>query len=533
MPKQFARRWLAGVGIVGALLAASAVPAFASPAVEDLDFFVKDVVVAPGGPAKGSSLAARTRVSTMEWGEYTVKVDRSKVVDFADVRNGGDANSCTESGPILTCTVVEEENDYYTYITMVDLVVRAKKSATPDQQGDITFTITDSDGGSATYRSTVSIGEGVDLAGVEQRLDLNAALGDTLDLPLTVANRGEKAVESVVLYFEGGYGFGPSKRYRNCEYSPGDAFRHAFACRFPTTIEPGGAARLDSSFGFTVPTDGSAPNGHTGVVHWYTPADFEERQSFNQTRLGQQGTEGELRLEPVGPRSTSRQTDVNYQNGSTVMRLHVSGDQGAEVAALGTPATATGKVGDTVPLKVGYVNNGPAAVNVDGAKDLRARTVLSLPDGVTAVRVPMACLSAGFWVPGKPGAKEYHCREHRRLTQGEKMEYEFGLRLDEAGTRAAEVRLTFDAGVDPNPANDSAKITIIASADGGSESPGGDDGGSESPGGDDGQGGGDTDGSLPITGAKAGLIAGIGGVLLAAGAAGFVVARRRRTRFVA
>ncbi|MFE9918120.1 LPXTG cell wall anchor domain-containing protein [Micromonospora sp. NPDC005553] len=85
------------------------------------------------------------------------------------------------------------------------------------------------------------------------------------------------------------------------------------------------------------------------------------------------------------------------------------------------------------------------------------------------------------------------------------------------------MRLTFHTGVDPNPANDSAKITIIASADGGSESPGGDDG----------QGGGGTDGSLPITGAKAGLIAGIGGVLLAAGAAGFVVARRRRTRFVA
>ena len=123
-------------------------------------------------------------------------------------------------------------------------------------------------------------------------------------------------------------------------------------------------------------------------------------------------------------------------------------------------------------------------------------------------------------MPGKPGAKVYHCGELKRLAQGEKIEYEFELRLDEAGTRVAEVRLTFDAGVDLNPANDSATITIIASAEGGSENPGGDDG----------QGGGDTDGSLPITGAKAGLIAGIGGVLLAAGAGGFVVARRRKTR---
>ncbi|WP_151495992.1 LPXTG cell wall anchor domain-containing protein [Micromonospora noduli] len=135
----------------------------------------------------------------------------------------------------------------------------------------------------------------------------------------------------------------------------------------------------------------------------------------------------------------------------------------------------------------------------------------------------MTCSSYGDWVPGKLGAKEYRCGENRRLAQGEKIEYEFELRLDEAGTRAAQVRLTFDAGVDLNPANDSATITIIASADGGSENPGEDDG----------QGGGDTDGSLPITGAKAGLTAGVGGVLLAAGAAGFVVARRRKTRFVA
>ncbi|MGW3618660.1 LPXTG cell wall anchor domain-containing protein [Micromonospora arida] len=518
MPKQLARRWLAGFGVVGALVAASAIPAFAAPAAEDLDLYAKDVVVAPGGPGDYTELFARTR----ERGDYTVKVDRSKVAGFADVWNGQSEKPCTESGAILTCKVLDKVDDG-SYINMVAVRVRAKDSATPDQQGGLKFTVTDAEGGSATYHSTVSIGEGVDLAAIEQRLELTGALGDTLDVPLTVANRGEKAVHDVVLFFEGGYGLGPSKRYKNCEYSPADSFRHAFACRFHTTIEPGGAARLDSRFGFTVPADDPAPNGHSGAAYWYTPADWEEFQSSMPVRLGQQGTEGELTLEPVSLHSSSRQTDVNDQNDRTLMRLQVSGDQGTEVAALGTPATATGKVGATVPLKVGYVNNGPAAVNVDGAKDLRARTVLSLPSGVTAVRVPMTCSSYGDWVPGKPGATVYHCGEHKRLAQGEKIEYEFELRLDEAGTRAAQVRLTFDTGVDLNPANDRATITIIASADGGSENPGGDDG----------QGGGDPDGSLPITGAKAGLTAGIGGVLLAAGAVGFVVARRRKTRFVA
>ncbi|WP_281183906.1 LPXTG cell wall anchor domain-containing protein [Micromonospora halophytica] len=36
-----------------------------------------------------------------------------------------------------------------------------------------------------------------------------------------------------------------------------------------------------------------------------------------------------------------------------------------------------------------------------------------------------------------------------------------------------------------------------------------------------------------MTGGSTGLIAGIGGLLLAAGLGGYVVARRRRTRFVA
>ena len=102
MPKQLARRWLAGFAVVGALIAASAIPAFAAPAAKDLDFYARDVVVAPDGPAKGSNLFARTRTSTMEWGEYTVKVDRSKVAGFADVRIDGSttpAPSLVRSSP--------------------------------------------------------------------------------------------------------------------------------------------------------------------------------------------------------------------------------------------------------------------------------------------------------------------------------------------------------------------------------------------------------------------------------------------------
>ncbi|HEX7745257.1 MAG TPA: LPXTG cell wall anchor domain-containing protein, partial [Micromonosporaceae bacterium] len=76
---------------------------------------------------------------------------------------------------------------------------------------------------------------------------------------------------------------------------------------------------------------------------------------------------------------------------------------------------------------------------------------------------------------------------------------------------------------DTNPANDTATLVVNAA-------PGGGDGGN----GDGGNGGGAGDGgTLPITGSATGLIAGVGVLLLAAGVGGYVVARRRRTRFVA
>ncbi|SCL16183.1 LPXTG cell wall anchor domain-containing protein [Micromonospora inyonensis] len=48
-----------------------------------------------------------------------------------------------------------------------------------------------------------------------------------------------------------------------------------------------------------------------------------------------------------------------------------------------------------------------------------------------------------------------------------------------------------------------------------------------------GGGTGDGDGGLPVTGVQTGLIVGVGGLLLALGVGGFVLSRRRRTRFVA
>ncbi|MEV5207960.1 LPXTG cell wall anchor domain-containing protein [Micromonospora sp. NPDC053740] len=191
----------------------------------------------------------------------------------------------------------------------------------------------------------------------------------------------------------------------------------------------------------------------------------------------------------------------------------------AQRAALRAAASLSGSVGATVGLAVGYVNNGPATVNTGGSESPWIGTTVTLPKGVTAVRAPENCFDSedDAWEPGKPGARVYRCFVDGSIKKGEKADYEFQVRIDQAGDQAGEVRLRTGHEEteikDLNPANDVAKILVTATG---------------------GNGGGDGDGgSLPITGQSTGLIAGLGALLLAAGVGGYLVAKRRRTRFVA
>ncbi|MDT0533209.1 LPXTG cell wall anchor domain-containing protein [Micromonospora sp. DSM 115977] len=500
------RRWLAGLGVAGALVAASAIPASAAP-TGSLKLSANDVIVAPGGATKWVTLSALG----IEWSDdIVVKVDRSEVAGFADVRSTAPAGVCTEAGVILTCRVPDLGDGDPP--VQVELSVRAKDGARPDQEGELAFTVTAPGSGSGSFRSTVAVGEGVDLAAAYS-LKLTGAPGGTLKAPLTLENRGETAARGAVLFVSAGYGLRPSQRYENCRYASGAFGANPFVCTFDTVIAPHEAAALDSSFGFTVPADSWAPAAYSGSAFWFTPADWKEYKAHTNVDddLGPGGTDGKLELRPVTTRR-SAQTDVDPYDNQTWIELQVTGDQRADVAALGAKVDA--RVGRTVPVTFGYVNHGPAAVGIGSRPDVMVSTTVTLPKGVTAVRAPKTCVSnaSGEGEPGEPGASAYRCSLTGRVGKGEKVEFAFTLRIDKAGSHTGEVRLHIS---DENPTNDTARILVNAT--------GGQGGGN-----DDGDGG-----TLPITGGSTGLIAGVGGLLLVAGVGGYVLTRRRRTRFVA
>ncbi len=125
-----------------------------------------------------------------------------------------------------------------------------------------------------------------------------------------------------------------------------------------------------------------------------------------------------------------------------------------------------------------------------------------------------------------PARRLYGCYPTPFIKAGDQETADFTLQIDkvvanDAGAVKINLPCQCDGGfyADLKPANDVAKILV---------NPVGGTGG--------GDGGGDGDGdgpSLPITGQSTGLIAGLGALLLAAGVGGYLVAKRRRTRFVA
>ncbi|SBT53679.1 LPXTG cell wall anchor domain-containing protein [Micromonospora narathiwatensis] len=527
MLRNSARRWLAGLGVAGAFVAASATPAFAAdptPSIADVkgaqgfSLYANPVIVAPGGPEKWISLYS---LVNEPFTDYTVKVDRSDVDGFAEVRMPVGQGSCSEEGAVLTCV---KKVDPKPSLSLLTLPVLPRETAKAGQEGTLKYTVTTQNAGTASYESTITVGEGVDLT-AEPLLHLNGSPGSTVRAALEVGNQGQTHVHGAVLFFYGSYELAPSRRYQNCEYFANSFATNVYACKLDGTVTAGGSAKLDDSFAFAIPGDAWAPNKVNGSAIWMTPADWDAFRA-QMPGLGEstRGDDGVLTLTSSAPsRTMSRllkeQTDVDPTNNETWIQLTVQGDQQADVAADG--ATVRGEVGESIPVTVGFTNNGPAAINAGGEQGRYTVVLVTLPEGTTATKAPEQCTA------GKADAAVYACYLPEVVGRGKKAEFPFTLRIDKAGTLTGEVQLlhndAHDDGLqDLNPANDLAKIVVTAA--GGQGDAGGGGGG-------DGHGG--DGGTLPITGSSTGLIAGVGALLLTAGVGGYVVARRRKTRFVA
>ncbi|WP_328368487.1 LPXTG cell wall anchor domain-containing protein [Micromonospora zamorensis] len=518
------RRWLAGLGVAGAFVAASATPAAAAEAPFEIS--THDLLVAPGHLDYGYFYAQLTDSETEpKFGRTSVDVDLSAVAGFATVEPAW-GWTCDVSPSKLHCETDVEEGQSPWF----DYKVTGKDDAKPGQKGSLAISIT-AGGKTAKATADITIAEGVDLVS-DPTVESSGAPGGSAGLPTVVRNAGGTSVDGAVLVVQAEYLAAYGGNFSNCK---SDEWGMTTFCRFDTEIEPGKSYKLSGNLPIKI-----APDTRTGakfpvVLDWWTTDDWD--LAFKDWYMDDvvPGKGDKLRLvEQSMQVARVPQTDLDKSNDTTVGIIRVTGANHADLGTKG--ATASGKKGDVVTVEPSFTNLGPAVVEYLGQgtpgiriEDLPVR--VSVPADTTVTEAPGDCVPftpGKEWDPwnagwGEPGAKEYACQVLESWKDYE-TSYSFSLRIDKVVPDATGAITTTLAG-DPNKSNDTAKIVINPTNTGGGNGGGGN---GDNGGGDNGDGGG-----LPVTGQSTGLIAGLGALLLAMGAGGYLVAKRRRTRFVA
>ncbi|KUL67778.1 MULTISPECIES: hypothetical protein [unclassified Streptomyces] len=193
-----------------------------------------------------------------------------------------------------------------------------------------------------------------------------------------------------------------------------------------------------------------------------------------------------------------------------------------------TGAALSGRVGDTVTMKVGFANAGPAWLLEEGGVP-GVHVLIKLPAGTSVVKRDYYCHDKGG---------TYNCPAHLGMNMREdaRMEYTFKLRIDKriAGAKGSIALSPENRSFDPDKANDKADITLDVTGGGSAGSTGGSSGGSTggSAGGSSSTGGaGATNGGeLADTGSSTLPTTGVAAAAVAAGAGVLLVARRGRGR---
>ncbi|WP_433346158.1 LPXTG cell wall anchor domain-containing protein [Micromonospora sp. CA-111912] len=518
MLKHSTRRWLAGLGVAGAFVAASATPAFAAPEA-DIELYFQNVTVAPDSPGTSRAVRLYAEEATV-LPDVAVRYDYRSLAGKITLTGDGTADCTAPEEGVLVCKEtwdVPLDESYGGQADPVSIVPTDK--AKTDDSGDLKISLQVAGRERARYTSRIRIGEGVDLAGGPSS-EFVVKPGGAFEAPLVVSNVGEKAVKGVVAFFDLNYAIRTKERFSNCLYNED----HLIACQFDEEI-PAGEGRA-TTLNYQLGKDTYAPSNQYGNAWFMTYADFEDLFDLREeagAKAAMHGSGPKLTLRDVPTKANrAAQTDTDPSNNFTEWTVKVSGRNGADLQAIGD--TVKGKAGAVVTATVGFRNNGPATLDhIRSGSDVTFVDV-TVPTGTTAVEVPFECAprkgnDSNWEEAGKPGAREYRCYPGPLAPAGVELTTEFALRIDKVianaeGTVKVNVPCECEGGfyADLKPANDTAKIVVNAASSGG---------------------GGGGDGGLPVTGASTGLVAGIGVLLLVAGVGGYLVAKRRRTRFVA
>ena len=371
--------------------------------------------------------------------------------------------------------------------------------------GGAAFTVSVHDAGGRWRESaTVTVvprGQGIDI-GVVSIPDITLAAGGSAPLPIVIVNKGTRPTEdgfAVELVGEAVLAF--REDYSNCVPGP----ETGVVCVFDQALAPGASYTVASSTPLTVSVDRTlaGPAEHHGAVYAFGLAAAPDAA---KKALGRPGPT--VRLVPavrsldVEPQDPS---ELNAWDNVTSIVVKVARNPADSVAVGGTFA---GAIGDTRTIKVGFRNDGPADV-LRPARGWTQSARVRIPSGLRLTAVDRGCVPSADGEPngdhpGRISGHDYVCVATSALAAGEQQLFSFTAEIQD-GRNEEEGSITVDGGVqEARTTNNTAVVEVEVTAGGGAG------------------------GGLPVTGTPVVPVAATGLLLVLAGGAMVLPARRRR-----
>ncbi|SDT72691.1 hypothetical protein SAMN04489716_6470 [Actinoplanes derwentensis] len=398
-------------------------------------------------------------------------------------------------------------------------------SLKPGERRSVKFTLKPAAGGTTAPAGTIALSTSVagttsdetsiavvrtDKGGVDLEMgdiaDLKLSPGKSANVPVVVANSGNKDVKALGLVVLSPFGLTPALAYRNCEKATEEGIT-AIVCVFNDTLAAGGSFTLPSATPLRVKVPGNAAGPYDYPIY-VGVVGLSDKYVFDFTKRTAGAAGAELKMETIASTTAEEPEpvdDLNEDDNYTLFSVSVP-KTSADSAAVG--GTFTGAIGTKASVEVGMRNRGPAST-VPPAVTWIQYVHVKLPTGVELTKSDDRCLPGTSFddidesVRDLSEVTDLVCLVLESVPADKKHLFTLTAEiLDAAEHKAGTV--TVDGGVqDSKTGNNKAALTVKLTAAGGG-------------------------GGLPITGAPAGLIAVGGAVLLLAGAIAFRAARRRR-----
>ncbi|MEV4630091.1 peptidase [Micromonospora sp. NPDC049523] len=542
------KRVLRGVGAgVAALLVAGTLtgvagPAQAAEAKPELDLsFQNDAIVNNTPTTIGTYINNRGDAPATG---VVVTFDASAVADKVDISVPDWNEDCKLDGAKIVCqygSLAPGQSE-----TIYAITLASKPRVTPGDAGSVQVTIKSTEEDGAPGNNTVPlpvtiVASGPDLVALADDLGSETdrvGPGDTVPVLGAVQNEGDTATTDISVSWqlpgEGAF----VERYDDCEYTDVWPGTHPagyvygpswVTCVAPLVLQPGETALLfdpatgESLFNATFGKNLLGPDSLYGFLQVGLADEESVAQARKQTKGGPSFA-AKLRSLTIQTSKAKRAAAARELDDSDNIADFQLWTKPNTIDFSVTAEPVTGAVGDVVEVPYTVVNNGPSDGGAGWKVVAPSGTVL-LPsewcyerdaDGhILPESTTQGCSIESFFPSTASG--------YGRISSK--------LRIKIKSTPGTNGTITVDnygPATESKHDNDVAKIVLGTP---GSNTPGTGDGGSGDGGSGDGgsgDGGAGAGGGLPVTGVQAGLLGGVGGAALIAGATLFLLARRRR-----